>query len=257
MKRIAAYILFGLVVYCVALVTKLPAAYLYQQYEEQLAAQLPRLKIEGVAGTVWQGEIGQLSYDGHRLGHLQWTIRPLYLLLGSLVVDSSLRQGEEYVSGQLSASLPAAKQLTIEGMDGRLGADYLAAFIPYVPVVPKGEFIMRLESAEVVDLRPISAIGKVVWSDAGTQAPQSLEFGTLSMTLSPLEQGGVEGSLNDQGGALRLDGKVTLDREGNYKLASTIGAGVGASQELRNSLGMLGRPDREGRYHLNFNGKLK
>lgn len=64
-------LLLGLFAYIIFLIARLPA--------EQVVARvnLPdNLRIQDVSGTIWQGQIGQMSIQGIPLRSVQWQLSP-------------------------------------------------------------------------------------------------------------------------------------------------------------------------------------
>lgn len=256
MKKVLLAIALGLAVYLLSLVVLLPASLVFKPLTAELTKRVPGLTLIGVEGEIWDGRIRRVSYRDSSLGSAEWSLSPLPLLLGRVDIQWRLEDGSDYLNGALAVSLLSGEKIDMEGLEGRLAVDRATAFIPYVPVVPTGSLALRLEHTAIEAGHISTMEGKIVWSGAGLSAPQSLDFGTLTMEITPLESGGVRGRVADQGGPLSLSGELTLDQQGAYQFDGQLAAGPGAKLELQNALKLLGRPDSAGRFRVNRSGRL-
>ena len=142
-------------------------------------------------------------------------------------------------------------------MEGRLPVTELARLGPSLPLGLDGMVSLTLP-ALVVDSggRIVAAEGSVVWHQAAMTAPQALELGDLQLQLHTENAGQVVGDISDRGGPLRVEGTLQLTPDGGYRVTATLAAAPDAPAALAQSLGWLGKPDAQGRYRLNYNGRL-
>jgi general secretion pathway protein N len=239
----------------------LPAAALFLVF---LAITLPavhvlgwfgggRLAATGVEGTAWSGRAERLAVDGFALGPVVWQWRPLALFAGrieyQLFAQSGTGGGELRLGRGLTGALSArAAQLTLPAAEvGR------QLRIPLVTLA--GDF--QIDVAELVFAGGWieSLDGRIVWQGAQLLQPSPLSLGTLTMQLG-LRDGNIVGTLGDQGGPLELGGDFTLGADRAYRLDALLKPRGDADPQLRQALGLLGNPDAQGRYRLQYSGAL-
>lgn len=212
-----------------------------------------RLAAAGIEGTAWSGRAERLAVDGFALGPVVWRWNPLALLAGRLeyrvFAQSGAGGGELRLGRGLTGALSARDaQLTLPGAEvGRqlriplvtLAGDFQ---IDVAALVFAGGWIEALE-------------GQIVWQGAQVLQPNPLPLGTLGMQLG-LREGRIVGALADQGGPLELAGEFTLGADRAYRLDALLKPRGDADPQLREALGMLGNPDAQGRYRLQYSGAL-
>lgn len=98
MKRstVAAYVAFGLLILCLALLIRLPASLVPQLLEER--TQVHSVRLANPRGSLWRGA-ADVSVTDFELGRLNWQLSPLKLLLLSPSVDWQLE--DTGLSGRL------------------------------------------------------------------------------------------------------------------------------------------------------------
>ncbi len=77
-------------VFLASVVIHMPASFVVGQ------ASLPRaLTLSGVQGTVWQGRVSQVSWQGQQLGEVNWRFQPSKLLTGKAEVSLRFGRGSD------------------------------------------------------------------------------------------------------------------------------------------------------------------
>jgi hypothetical protein len=148
-------------------------------------------------------------------------------------------------------------ELFLPQLEGRLPLSVIQPYLSVIPLPLEGGLSLKLDGVRVSpEGRLQQAEGRIVWNQAGVSAPQQLLFGDLKMVLKNQESGGIQGEISDSGGPLQLHASFTLAGDGAYKFAGKVQAAASASQELRQSLALLGKADSQGNYPLNFSGSL-
>ena len=72
---------------------------------------------------------------------------------------------------------------------------------------------------------------------------------------APIDEG-IVGNIADQGGPLQANGKLVLTDDGKYTLDGEVSVRDPSEATLKNSLNMLGRPDKSGKIKLKRSGDL-
>lgn len=254
MKRLFGYIALGVFTYLLFVVSTLPA-------QQALGLAAPRLKSQGVSlsasgvdGSAWSGRAAILSVNGVGLQSVHWELSPLALLSGRLGGDWSFQWQGARAEGHASAA--ADGEARLEAVRARFLAAELGALLP-LPVSLGGEFALELERLELNGGRPVAAKGELLWRGAALRAPLEAALGDVHLVLSPREKGGIEGQISDGGGPLKIEGEVSLEPNGSYRLNALLGTRPGADASLKDNLPMVGQRMSDGRYRVVFNGRLK
>lgn len=257
MKRLVAYGVIGLGCYLAFLLMLMPATYAWSLAQPQLASQFPGLQLGGIEGTVWQGQAGNLVYREQPLGSLNWHLATLPLLRQQLDTRLVLQNEEAYAQGRLSTSFHA-ERVQLEAVEARFPIQQLTRFMSFLPVAVDGMLSIRLPSLELdANGLPRSAQGTVVWHQAGLTLTEFMPLGDLRAELSSDEEGRVHAEIRDSGsGPLKIEAQWVLEKDGRHRLQGFVSAGEGSSEALKQALGWLGKPDAQGRYRLQYNGRL-
>ncbi|MFO7592810.1 MAG: type II secretion system protein N [Pseudomonadota bacterium] len=256
MKRRLAYILLGATAYGIFLLMMFPASFAYSLFETPLEQKLPEVQLTGVKGRIWDGEVAAVRYKAREVGTLNWQLRPLSLLLGKLSMPLSLQLPDGYLEANLT--LPAdMTAIHASEVKGQLPVSRIQGMLPYNFISIDGTLALNITEVELDAEGKVKALsGRINWLGAEMSAPQALSFGDLQADLELDEEGSVQAQLRDLGGPLSLDAQFVLQPQGSYSLKGTVAAADGASDTLRQGLGLLGRPGSGGRYPLDFKGRL-
>lgn len=256
MRTALRYLALGLPLYLLFLVVLFPAAQTWRYAAEPLAKSVPGLSLAALDGSVWSGRAGSVVYRQALLGELNWQLSPLSLLLGKAQVKTLLQSDNGYLQSRVKTPLGGGN-VALADTEGQMPLGDLLRFTPYLPVVMEGRLSLNLPELEVApDGRLVRAEGTVTWHQAAMSAPQELAFGDLQMVLRTEAEGQVVGDITDRGGPLKVEGKLQLSPDRSYRFNGTVAAGPGAPANLTQALGWLGKPDAQGRYRLNYNGRL-
>ncbi|MBI5460984.1 MAG: type II secretion system protein N [Gammaproteobacteria bacterium] len=221
-----------------------------------------QLAVQGIEGTLWSGRVAHLANPAHPVfpvGPLAWHVRPQALLLGRLeyqvFVQSGTGGGELRVGrGLFGGASVTAAHLSVPAAD-------LAQGLHLNLLTLAGEFQIDIDelrlSADGSGALPSVLEGVLVWRDARVVQPSPLSLGQLRMQLG-LREGQVVGALSDEGegGSLELSGELSIGADRQYRLDALLKPRATADAPLREALGLLGAPDAQGRYRLQYSGAL-
>ncbi len=250
------YLALGLPLYLLFLVALFPAAQAHRLVAEPLAKAAPELKLAGLDGSVWSGRAGTVAFRKALLGEMSWQLSPFALLLGKVKLNALLQSEAGYLQSDVSTPFSGG-DFALADIEGRLPLAELLRFAPYMPVVLDGQVSLDLPVLELApDGRLLHAEGTLMWHQAAMSAPQSLSLGDLQVVLRTEKEGQVIGDISDRGGPLKVEGTVKYSPDGSYRLNGTVAAAENAPKEVSQMLAWLGRPDAQGRYQLNYNGRI-
>ncbi|MBF0470008.1 MAG: type II secretion system protein N [Gammaproteobacteria bacterium] len=260
MKRWVGWLVLLGFAYALGLLIWLPAESAYRYARPYIEPEIERrLDLQGVDGTVWQGSAAQLYWDEMALGRLSWEVAPLQLLGGSAALQWLLQQGDGHLKGVATAALDRSGE-TVEMVEGDFGVGQILQLFPFLPLVLEGRVVLDLPRITLSGGKLTGAEGVVQWRQAALTVPLKAALGDLQLRLEPLTtegREGVEGMLSNEGGELQLAGSVTFESSGRYLTQITVEPRSTTPEQLRNSLGLLGRRGQDGKYHIRRSGVIR
>lgn len=241
-KRLIAV---GVAALVVGLVATFPARIAYQWFAPA------GLTLSGISGSVWNGKAAQGSAAGMFLTDLTWQFRPLSLLSlkagyavsaslpsGFIETDVAFRAGNRIAFSDLATAVP------------------LATFAPLLPLAGiEGDISLQLKRLVLVDGFPAAADGTVSISGLVLRALSRSALGDYRAELQTGD-GAIGVVVEDVSGVLDMDGNLVLQDDGNYSFVGKVAAKADASSAIVEQIGLLGRPDPQGRREFRFEGTL-
>lgn len=209
--------------------------------------------VQGIEGTPWSGRVARLAHPAFQAGPLAWRLRPQAVLLGRLeyqVFAQSGQGGGELRAGHglFAGRYVAAAHLSLPAAD-------IARRLGQKMVDLAGDFRIDIDELKLSTDGIAALQGVVVWRDARIVQPSPLALGNPRMQLG-LREGQVVGTLDNEGGPLELSGTVLIGMDRRYRLDALLKPRADADESLRQALALLGAPDAQGRYRLQYSGAL-
>lgn len=267
-------VVFGLLVYLVALVLTFPAERAYAHWQSSENAN-KAIALSGFSGSVWSGKASMALIQGQQLKDVEWTLRPWSLLFGQVGLswrfqlpngggESASESGYKVnvPSGGREGALGYAQATTAFGLDGsvsfeqleaRLPALWLATVAKAAVVRPSGSVSANLEQLRWDGQSLVAAEGRVAWHGAGVNIFKPVALGDLALSLETTDEA-VKGIVSDGGGPLSLDGLLTLTPDGQYAFNGSLAARN--APDLEAALRSMGRAGADGRVKLKRSGSL-
>ncbi len=212
-----------------------------------------QLAVQDVEGTLWQGRIARLVHPTFSTGPLAWRLRPQALLLGRIEYQLFMQSGTG--GGELRAGRGLLAGVYVVDAHVTLPAAELAQRLRLKLLSLGGDLQLDLDELRLSDAGVSALQGNMIWRDAQLIQPNALALGHLQMQLG-LREGQVVGTLSDQGGPLELTGELLIGADKRYQLNAYLKPRVDADASLREALGLLGAPDAQKRYRLQYSGEL-
>ena len=252
-KRGIRLIALGSIAYLVFLIASLPASFL-TRYMLPAVPAARALQLQGVSGSLWQGQAAEARLNNFNLGKLNWELNGWSLLLGD--IDLLLNFRNDTTQGRAQLSLGVGGSMRASNVDMQLPAERLAPLMYGFPVSLAGEVHGNLKELELEPGRTLQGRGRIVWRAAALRAPQNIELGDFVTTLEPLNQGS-KLAINDQGqGPVETDITITVKGNGEYKMNGWMRPRDASQQHITEALRLIGRADNTGRYWVAYNGTL-
>lgn len=229
----------GVLLYLLTLIWTLPAAVVWKPLQQRLPVPVI---LQGLTGTLWSGQVGQLWVDGVNQGQLDWDWRPAQLLRGRIGLDLLWQPRNGRVRAELQAGLGSLK---LSNISGELDASSMA-IIHNAPFALGGRWLLDIPELALQNLDSVAAAnGRLVWQDAAGGLPRALPFGHLTAALSDAD-GWLVMNLQDQDGPLGLRGDARWRPGRAMSINAQLQARATAEPALAAGLGMLGQPDPQG-----------
>lgn len=242
-KRLLFFVL--LIAVIIGVMSRLPASLITDRIEQ------PGLKIEGVAGTIWGGEINALVVDGEPVAPIRWKLHPSALLGGKLAADVQVSPPDSEIRAKANISLNGTLELSDVEINGQLRA--IASGTSLGPVA--GKIVGSFAQIVVENNWPKSVDGTL--DITGLRYPASANYSLGNFQLNcPSQTTPITCNIQDQGGPIQLNGQVQFTDSRQYQLTGQIKARPEANAEIRNSLGFIGQPLPDGSYNLEWSGGL-
>lgn len=206
--------------------------------------------MRGLAGTVWQGSassvIVHLPQGYLQLGAVQWSLKPLSLLLLSPHLTVNSEWGEQRFKGELAVR--GRNDLQISNAEAQLSATLLGRFAP-VSVV--GMFNLQLDRLQLRQGLPYNTLGRLVWQDAGWESPRGLvPLGSYALDFEQAPAEALRGEVITLSGPLRASGSLELtDRR--YDVDILLDSDDALDGQLQAMLSLIAVPE-DGRYRISL-----
>ena len=218
----------------------------------RLALPGEQLLMQDLAGTVWHGSASSVLLrlpQGHlQLGTVQWSLRPLSLLLLAPHLTVHTEWGNQTLAGELV--LRGQRDLDVFNLEGQTAADLLGRF---APVALDGMFILQLEKLQLRDGLPYSTAGRLVWQDGGWQSPQGLvSLGSYAMDVKQAPGEALQGQVITLAGPLQASGTVQLQSR-EYEVDILLGSEGGLDAQLQQMLSLIAVAEGAG-YRIGVQG---
>lgn len=249
MRLLKLLLVVGLATYfCIVVVTRIPAG--WGAYFLVQAA--PNMQLNGVSGTVWQGEAAnaKITIDGKTidLGRLNWRLQPLALL--QMKACAQIRS--DLLNGDVCRNAAGVNVLTdvmVDRLPARVLNDAMGAQLAGVGNITVGEFRVK-DNGEILELD-----GSLTWNDAGINAGTGwFQLGSYAVDLTENGSGGLYADISDIEGEFDVAVRGDIKLREMPKLSGTIHPKAGAPDPLKQALSIFAEPLDDGGFRINFPG---
>lgn len=250
MKPWLRYAGLGLLLYGVFLIATFPAVHAYPLF---LKDRLAPLRLQGIEGSVWDGQANAAILGAHRLGSLNWEVHPWMLLLGRVELDWIFTKDDGKAQGTLARSLGG--NLHFSDITASWPMAEVGSILSVLPIKPAGDLQVDLADMTINGRSILAAQGALAWEDATFMLSKPVMLGNFVMDLDTVN-GSIKGILLDRGGALQAQGVLMLKPDGSYQFNGTVALRDDAQPELRQILAFLGTPEADGKVPFSLSGTL-
>lgn len=249
MKKHWTLALFGLTTYLLFLLVLTPASWWLRLVPMPAGVQLGP-----VSGTLWQGEIQQLSYQQQPFPAINWQLHPWSLLALSVnlqLQSGSLQQPEQpYLQATVNAGL---SKIVLKDTMLKLPVTSLLPYLQLpLPVQAKGDLMIDIQQLQLAKQQCLNLQGQASWLEASLQPPTGtwLDLKHIYASLSCDE--GQPVLITDPDNVLSLAIKATVSPTGTLRVQGSLLPDASLPEEVHQAMRFVGQPDANGRYPLNF-----
>ena len=247
-KENIKYILAIVALYVFFLIINLPASIIISNLS------LPsNIKFSSVTGTIWSGKARQVKVSGIKLGLVNWELHPFSLLIGNLSADIYIANNKQYIETEISIS--SSGKIDLEETRFSIDLSSLQPLTYGMPVSYSGKVSGYFPVSYFYKNHHVGVNGKLSLNSIEMISPQQQSFGDFTVNFRAEKEGATSGRVKDSGGALNVEGQLTLSKLGLFNLSAKISA-RDKNSSLAQMIGFFGRKDASGSVQLNNSFKL-
>ncbi|WP_394242678.1 type II secretion system protein N [Vibrio astriarenae] len=251
MRRIILISLLCVVVFLVSVIAHIPASFALSYLPKQVA------QVEGVSGTIWNGQAQRVTAQGQQIGSLQWQVKPASLFMARVEADIRFGRGSAIdLRGRgtvgVGLSGPYAQQFVAS-----VPASYVMSQLPMpIPIDALGQVELTMRDYQFDQPYCASAEGTIAWA-----------AGELSTPVGPILLGPVIADISCQDSQWQVNGALqsaqvsgefsaTLESNNRYDSQGWFKPEAEFPSILSSQLSLVGQPDNQGRYQLSQKGRF-
>ncbi len=249
--RVAVLIGLGVVVYLGSLIVTLPASHAWHWVGDRIPAE-----VQGLRGSVWDGEAAGLFVEGQQLHAVRWNFEPRALLGGELRYRLRGRLGD----GELRAVANADHRGRLRLENVRFDADAADLIRRFAAEPPPVGIEGRIDGhfSEVAldaDGMPERIDGIINWMGGGISVGERYPLGDYAVRLRS-RAGDIHGEVATVDATLRVDGDFRLAANGTVTGEVIYQALDGIHPDLVQGLQFLGIPEPRAENRIRFEGSI-
>ena len=255
MMKTLKIILAAVLLYLIFMVVLFPARFATATLA-QLNAIPPAVKLGNVSGSIWDGKLASVSYQGVVLDSINWQLSPLSILTGTALID--------FKAGQRRSDIRAHGQIAFNSQG--VSADDLSVKAPLSVVLQHYPLPYGLTSTGNIDLSIAHFQQDKPWCESldgkfnANELIIKSAFGQLAVDKVSAKlscpNGVLTAALQPSTNSLGINGTAQLTKTRQYMLDAKVKPPVNAPQDYINVLKFSGSPNSQGQYVFKYNGKL-
>ncbi|MEP0356130.1 MAG: type II secretion system protein N [Paraglaciecola sp.] len=247
MKSILKWSLLALVVYVIFLVVKLPAAQVLSRVD--LGKDI---KVNGVSGTIWKGQLQQVIVNGIPLNDVSWSLSFFPLLIGKANAEISAGNIRDLEQISIDGSVVVSNQnIQAEDLVVYVPTEFVLRTLPLpIPVEANGRFKVQLQELEYTNsCQVISGTGQ--WLNASFTGPKEvIDLGNFTADLDCVNESIIVDVKEPN--SFGLSAQVTLPANMKFKVSGRFKPDANLPKEVHQAAAFFGKPDANGYYPIKF-----
>ncbi len=247
MRQVWQTTVFLLVVILFFLIYKLPAKFVYQQFETNT-----QLELQGISGSIWSGHVEHIQLPQITLDKLDWQLSPLALLFGEAAIKWQLNDSGIALSGELILS---SDIISLTNTHGNIDVLAITQRLANSELLLAGIIVVSIDEIKLDQQNIIAAAGAFDWQQAGLLAPENIAFGGFNANFAN-QAGRLILQLSDTGGAVSLSGEMVFTRFAAFQYTMKLGIHDTSVPGLLEGFNQLGHVDVDGTITIRDSGNL-
>jgi len=253
MKKVIIFFLV-IVFLIIVLIGAAPANWVLYQAQKAV----PSLKVSGVSGSAWAGEMTDVQFNSRgyevKLGTVNWQLAWPSVLTLKPCVSFSTTLPEQTSRGQVCVD-PSQQQLTVNDTYATIPASLISNLMG---VQIRGEFDGVIDSLSLSQQKLTELNMDVTWKRAAFNNSEVwLDLGELLITINDDQQGGVvaqwsDNKVNGESGPLAVDLTTKLSASQAIGVLGYLEPRPSANRAIYQTLDLIAQRDRSNRYQLDL-----
>lgn len=221
-----------------------------------LEKALPQLKIQGPAGTLWNGSAQRIIYSSkHRLDDAHWSICTWRLIIGEVCAGINAKYDNNDLRSEIGINV--AGTLKIRDLAIIIDAEPLGDQLNLPIGKLSGNISLNIEHMELTNNSIPATTGTIKWSDATVTFSEKVQLGSIVIQITESDEYPLTATFSNNGGHLAISGRTDISDDATYNLELKLQPESNASTNLHKTLGMFTKKQTDGSYIVRNNGNLK
>lgn len=201
-------------------------------------------------GTIWNGQVDNLSIQNHYLGKASWRVDPIKSLK-SLALKSNFTVKSEDINANGLAGITLNKNLIVDNTQFDINAEYINTLQKNAKL--SGSFNGFINNAVLKQNKVPIIDGIINWQNGSLDAPIKLEKGDYRAVIKPLNTD-LDIKLSSKEAPIELNGDIKL--QNNWMFNTNITA-KSNNPGLMAMMKFAGKPQNDGTILIQQKGDLK
>ncbi len=247
-KRV--YIFTAVASYLILLIATIPASIITKTVNNSGI-----VAIQGISGSLWNGKAYTILIDNNfELKNTEWSFSLWRILTGKIAVDINGQYLENDISAEIGTSFLG--RYFVKNLQAKIPAQKVMQLVNIPLVQISGLINFNIDHAQWKQGELPLATGVINWNNAQVTVADTVPLGNVSITLRESEQQLLNAEIKNQGGDIKINGMAELVPEADYAINIKLLPTASASDNTKQSLGLIAKKQDNGEYLLNYSGPL-
>ena len=247
-KRV--YIFTAVASYLILLIATIPASLITKTVNNSGI-----VAIQGISGSLWNGKAYIILIDNNfELKNTKWSFSLWRILTGKISIDINGQYLENDISAEIGTSFLG--RYFVKNLQAEIPAQKVMQLVNIPLVQLSGLINFNIDHAQWKQGELPLATGVINWNNALVTVADTVPLGNVSITLRESEQQLLNAEIKNQGGDIKINGMAELVPEADYAINIKLLPTASASDNIKQSLGLIAKKQDNGEYLLNYSGPL-
>ena len=244
------YIFTAVASYLILLIATIPASLITKTVNNSGI-----VAIQGISGSLWNGKAYIILIDNNfELKNTKWSFSLWRILTGKISIDINGQYLENDISAEIGTSFLG--RYFVKNLQAEIPAQKVMQLVNIPLVQLSGLINFNIDHAQWKQGELPLATGVINWNNALVTVADTVPLGNVSITLRESEQQLLNAEIKNQGGDIKINGMAELVPEADYAINIKLLPTASASDNIKQSLGLIAKKQDNGEYLLNYSGPL-